>query len=199
MFPRSTSSLFCGLRSGRAAGEGALFTNDVMCLNSAYLQGMREWGEVTVCVWEKEKQRKTKRGIRPQRAQSTRCYQKTVSKSSGGPIHRVPSMGVWLQRQFWFHDVMLEFHLVQSNNISQQTKRPFQKPHYLVQSSQNSQRVVLGQASEVTRSSIEDGANSLNTHTHTFGCKTRWPLAFFSEHNAVLMSVTLNPIGDRQR
>jgi len=32
----------CGRRRGRAAGEEAVFANDVMCLNSAHLQGVRE-------------------------------------------------------------------------------------------------------------------------------------------------------------
>lgn len=98
------------------------------------------------------------------------------------------SMGAWLQRQFWFHDVIVEFHLVQSNNFNQslckQNVLPFGSM-WLEQPVRCSGMEEWGTA-----------ANLHNTHTHTH--KTRWHLAFFSEHNAVLMRVSLSPIGDRR-
>lgn len=89
------------------------------------------WGS-GVFVWERKRQREA---FAPKRIQCTRMLQKT-SESMGG-IHRAPSVGVSLQRQFWFHDVMVEFHLVQSNNISPANKTSLLKPQDLIWSSPN--------------------------------------------------------------
>lgn len=89
------------------------------------------WGS-GVFVWESKRQREA---FAPKRIQCTRMLQKT-SESMGG-IHRAPSVGVSLQRQFWFHDVMVEFHLVQSNNISPANKTSLLKPQDLIWSSPN--------------------------------------------------------------
>ncbi|KAM3609305.1 uncharacterized protein V6R79_012798 [Siganus canaliculatus] len=61
---------------------------------------------------------------------------------AGGRFIEPPQQRSDCKRQFWFHDVTVEFHLVQSNSICPQTKHLFEKPHRLVESGQNKRRVV---------------------------------------------------------
>ena len=192
-------------REGGRWGRQCL-PNDVMCLNSAYLQGPREWGDVACSVWERGRQREVF-ALRGHRVHQ--CYKKAVSKSrsrrgggGGDQVIESPQWGPNYKGSFWFHDVTLEFHLAQSNNISPQNKAPCPE-RTRTQPPEHNQHVVLGQKDEVRWSSGgEDGENPLNTkHTNTMTQEPEpdGPLPFFSEHNCVLMSVSLRPIGERQR
>lgn len=75
-----------------------------------------------------EKEKDKDRYLPPEDAEYADVTEKQRPNPAGGQFIESPQSGACIQRQFWFHDVMVEFHLVQSNSVSPQTKHPSQSP-----------------------------------------------------------------------
>jgi len=164
------------------------------------------WGRgvgVRVCVCVCVRKTKTKRGICLQRTQCTPMLHKNrVQIQQGDQFIESPQWGLDYKGSFGFMMSWWNFTSRNQTSLRKQSNTAEGPPFGLIQPQQPmycSGTDKRGKEELQRKNRHTHTRTHTHTHTHTYTCKTRWPLAFFIEHNTVLMSVSLSPIGDRQR